>query len=371
MLVLRPGELDVQHRDAQVTVVLQRQRDDLLQMRIGEEIPPADVRGMREIDCPGVGPGVRRRSVGWATDPVPAAAGRGSAARACSPPAGSRRPARRNAGGARPHLTMPLGARLMGRLPSCAGEDKDDGADGAGAAGSGASRRLWNTRCTTTKNSGMKKMPRKVPASMPPNTPVPIACCAPAPAPVAIASGSTPRPNASEVIRIGRSRSRTACSVASITPRPLSTIFLGELDDQDRVLAREPDGRQHGDLEVDVALQAAQRRREHRTDHTQRHRQDDRGGNRPALVQRGQAQEHHDQRQAVEQRQSARPRRAPGRTRRSSRPSSPAAAWLTSFSISCIASPELTPGRGLTVDLHRRYAVVALQPRRAVFPVAS
>ena len=83
-----------------------------------------------------------------------------------------------------------------------------------------------NTRCTTTKNSGTKNTPSTVPTIMPPSTPVPIACLAPEPAPVEIASGTTPMPNASEVITIGRRRSRTACMIASIRPAPFSRFSL-------------------------------------------------------------------------------------------------------------------------------------------------
>ena len=72
----------------------------------------------------------------------------------------------------------------------------------------------------------MKKMPSNVPTIMPPSTPVPMARCAPEPAPVASASGSTPRPKASEVIRIGRRRSRTACIVASTSSMPFSRFSL-------------------------------------------------------------------------------------------------------------------------------------------------
>ena len=43
----------------------------------------------------------------------------------------------------------------------------------------------WNVPYTRTKNSGMKKMARKVAASMPPVTQMPMAFCAPEPAPVA------------------------------------------------------------------------------------------------------------------------------------------------------------------------------------------
>ena len=43
-LILRARRLDVEHRHAQVAIVLQRELDDLLQARIGEEIAPADIR---------------------------------------------------------------------------------------------------------------------------------------------------------------------------------------------------------------------------------------------------------------------------------------------------------------------------------------
>ena len=72
------------------------------------------------------------------------------------------------------------------------------------------------------KNHGTKKIARNVAASMPPMTPVPTECRAPAPAPVEIASGSTPRMNASEVIRIGRKRSRAASIAAADVDRPSS-----------------------------------------------------------------------------------------------------------------------------------------------------
>ena len=57
---------------------------------------------------------------------------------------------------------------------------------------------------------------------MPPSTAVPMALRPPAPAPVPMASGITPKPKASEVIRMGRRRSRTAATVASNTLRPCS-----------------------------------------------------------------------------------------------------------------------------------------------------
>ena len=60
----------------------------------------------------------------------------------------------------------------------------------------------------------------------PPSTPIPMAFCAPAPAPLASASGSTPKPNASDVMRIGRSLSFAASSVAGISSIPSSTRAL-------------------------------------------------------------------------------------------------------------------------------------------------
>ena len=55
---------------------------------------------------------------------------------------------------------------------------------------------------------------------MPPMIPVPMEWRAFAPAPVAIASGSTPKMKASDVMRIGRSRSSPAWMVASMIDSP-------------------------------------------------------------------------------------------------------------------------------------------------------
>ena len=67
----------------------------------------------------------------------------------------------------------------------------------------------------TEKNTGVKKMPKSVTPTMPLNTAIPSDRRISAPAPEATASGITPMMKASEVIRIGRSRSRHASSVAS------------------------------------------------------------------------------------------------------------------------------------------------------------
>ena len=57
---------------------------------------------------------------------------------------------------------------------------------------------------------------------------------------------------ASEVIRIGRSRSRAASTTASRSVRAGLLLLDRELDDQDRVLRREADDRDQADLEIDV-----------------------------------------------------------------------------------------------------------------------
>ena len=57
---------------------------------------------------------------------------------------------------------------------------------------------------------------------MPPNTAVPSDCRISAPAPVATTSGATPRMKASDVIRMGRSRVRAACTAASAGELPAS-----------------------------------------------------------------------------------------------------------------------------------------------------
>ena len=96
---------------------------------------------------------------------------------------------------------------------------------------------------------------------MPPNTAVPSERRISAPAPSAITSGTTPKMKANEVIRIGRSRSRHASSVASRRGTPASWLLLGELDDQDRVLAGQADQHHEADLREDAHVHAGQIRR--------------------------------------------------------------------------------------------------------------
>src|SRR5690606_29153469 len=66
-------------------------------------------------------------------------------------------------------------------------------------------------------------------------------------------------------------------------------VGLGELDDQDRVLAGQSHRGEHGDLEVHVALVAAEAGEQHRAKDAERGHQQHRGRDGPALVERRQA----------------------------------------------------------------------------------
>ena len=170
----------------------------------------------------------------------------------------------------------------------------------ASAKGAGLSRR--KQRFTKTKNSGTKKIARKVAVKVPPTTARPMAFWPPAPAPVAIARGSTPKTKAKLVIRIGRSRSLAASIAESNACRADAHPVLGEFDDQDRILAGKADRRDQADLEIDVVVEAGQLGAEQRADDAERHDEHHRERDRPALVERGEAQEDDQQRQAVEDR---------------------------------------------------------------------
>ena len=67
------------------------------------------------------------------------------------------------------------------------------------------------------------KTPNAVAAIIPPRTDHPIVCRATAPAPVANTRGDTPKMKANDVIKIGRSRNRTASIVAARISIPRST----------------------------------------------------------------------------------------------------------------------------------------------------
>ena len=117
-----------------------------------------------------------------------------------------------------------------------------------------------------------------------------------------IASGVTPKPNASEVMMIGRNRNLAASIVASNTPLPAScrslansTIRIAFFDASPIVVSR-PTWKKH------VVGQPEERSSGQRTGHAQRDHQKHRERDRPTLVQRGQAQEHYQDRDAEQQR---------------------------------------------------------------------
>ena len=82
------------------------------------------------------------------------------------------------------------------------------------------------------------------------------------PAPLPTISGMTPAQKAIEVIRIGRSRRRQASIVASSVSLPCCFQVLGELDDQDRVLAGQPDQHHQRHLGEDVEVARLRERRQ-------------------------------------------------------------------------------------------------------------
>jgi hypothetical protein len=79
-------------------------------------------------------------------------------------------------------------------------------------------------------------------------------------------------------------------------------IFLGELDDEDRVLGGQADRGEQSDLKEHIVLESAKQSEENGAKHAQWHHQHHRNGNRPAFVERGQAQKHHDERDGVQRR---------------------------------------------------------------------
>src|SRR5690606_31026725 len=147
---------------------------------VDEEVPPADVGHRRAVagrslagvaggrwsDGPGGGDGRRRPLVG------------GREARAAE---GDGRDDREKAD-----------LKTLHTAPTSVVSCSSIAAASASRSRSAARARRLASRRTTTKNTGVKMTPRKVPPIMPPSTPVPMARCAPEPAPVAVASGSTP-----------------------------------------------------------------------------------------------------------------------------------------------------------------------------------
>ena len=105
--------------------------------------------------------------------------------------------------------------------------------------------------------------------------------------------------------RHGRHHNRTKAQVRCGQRRldqalALGLQVFGKLDDQNRVFGRQANDGDQPDLEVHVVGVAAQQRGQQHTQDTQRHHQHHGQGNRPALVQRGQAQKHRQNCKAVQ-----------------------------------------------------------------------
>ena len=84
-------------------------------------------------------------------------------------------------------------------------------------------------------------------------------------------------------------------------PDALRAQRVGELHDQDRVLGREPDHGNQSHLEVDVARNVPEPHAQEGAEDAERDPQDDRERNRPALVLRGEHQEHQDEPEAEDE----------------------------------------------------------------------
>ena len=121
-----------------------------------------------------------------------------------------------------------------------------------------------------------------------------------APAPVATISGTTPSTMAAVVIRIGRNRMPAARSIASRSRMAFLLQVVGELHDQDAVLADQPHQRDQADLGVDVQARAAEPKAHKEQGAGDRHRHRDQDDERVAetLEQRGERQIDDDQREA-------------------------------------------------------------------------
>jgi hypothetical protein len=103
-------------------------------------------------------------------------------------------------------------------------------------------------------------MPTRVAALMPNTTAVPKTRRAEAPAPVAMASGREPK-DEGERGHQDRPQAQTGALDRRLDQRLAALVFeLGEFDDQDGVLGREPNEHDQADLGVDVILHAAQAR---------------------------------------------------------------------------------------------------------------
>src|SRR5207249_4974027 len=199
--VLRLSLRDVEGVDEQVAVVRERDLDQPLQPRVGEKVPPSDLDGRRgratrsRLVRGTGGVGRRNRRCGTLIHRLQRAAGR----------------EHRDAGQREETSCQGYARALHARLRLHDAAPPRTGSSAGCKAGCAAFRFGLNTfSVITKKNIGTRRGARNVAVSMPPITPRPTEFSLPEPAPVAIASGRTPSTNASDVMRIGRSRSFAA-----------------------------------------------------------------------------------------------------------------------------------------------------------------
>ena len=125
----------------------------------------------------------------------------------------------------------------------------------------------------------------------------PIAWLVPEPMPRETMSGIMPATNANVVIRIGRSRSRLAWTIASCVRQPGLLQLVGVVDLQNRVLLHDAEQHQQAERREDVQRLPEDDDRQQREGQRQRQRQQDRDRVQPRLELRRQNQIHEDQRQ--------------------------------------------------------------------------
>jgi hypothetical protein len=106
-----------------------------------------------------------------------------------------------------------------------------------------------------------------------------------------------PATNASVVIRIGRRRSRLACTIASRALHARLAQLVRVVDLQDRVLLHHAEEHQHAERREDVERLAEDDDRDERERQRQRQRQQDRHRVEPRLELRRQHQIHEDERE--------------------------------------------------------------------------
>ena len=170
----------------------------------------------------------------------------------------------------------------------------------------------------------------------------PIARLVPDPTPLDSTSGIMPATKASVVIRMGRKRSRLACTTACVPIEPVLAQLDRVVDLQDRVLLHDAKQHEQAQRREDVQRLLREDDRQQRERQRERQREQDRHRVQPRLELRRQNQVHEDERQHEREHEVARgaarapsivPRSPPGRTGRA--PASRTRAWNAAIGVVC------------------------------------